>query len=166
MFTPKLIMAPLDFSGFSMEALETAKDLAAHYNAELLLLHVVPFIPMLPDGVDYFQDGKYEEQLSNSAEATLAKLADQLRASGIKARTAVGTANDAAMEIVRTAEDEKVDLIVIPTHGMTGWKRLAFGSVTDKVVRTANCPVLVLRSNVAEESKGAAGKSKGAHAAD
>lgn len=159
MFTPKLIMAPLDFSSSSTEGLETAKDLAKRYEGELVLLHVVPFIPALPEGVDYFQDGKYEEHLTELAEAKLAKLAAEAQASGIKARTAVGTANDAAMEIVRKAEEEKVDLIVIPTHGVTGWKRLPFGSVTDKVVRTASCPVLVLRSNVAEQSKSA-------HAAD
>ena len=166
MFSPKLIMAPLDFSDFSMQGLETARDLAKRYDAELLLVHVVPFIPVLPEGVDYFQDGKYEEQLTKSAEAKLAKLASEAQAAGVKARTAIGTANDAAMEIVRIADEEKVDLIVMPTHGMTGWKRLAFGSVTDKVVRTASAPVLVLRSNVSEAGKGAQEKSKGAHAAD
>jgi nucleotide-binding universal stress UspA family protein len=116
--------------------------------------------------VDYFQDGKYEEQLTKSAEAKLAKLASEAQAAGVKARTAIGTANDAAMEIVRIADEGKVDLIVMPTHGMTGWKRLAFGSATDKVVRTASAPVLVLRSNVSEAGKDAQEKSKGAHAAD
>jgi Universal stress protein family len=47
------------------------------------------------------------------------------------------------MEILRTADAERVDLIVIATHGLTGWRRLAFGSVTDKIVRTADCPVRV-----------------------
>ena len=53
------------------------------------------------------------------------------------------------MEITRVAESEKADLIVIATHGLTGWRRLAFGSVTDKLVRTAACSVLVLRAEVA-----------------
>jgi len=57
------------------------------------------------------------------------------------------------MEILRTAEHENADLIVIATHGMTGWRRLAFGSVTDKVVRTADCPVLVLRKSAAQQSE-------------
>ncbi|HEY6328990.1 MAG TPA: universal stress protein [Blastocatellia bacterium] len=50
------------------------------------------------------------------------------------------------MELLRIAEHNQVDLIVISTHGMTGWHQLAFGSVTDKVVRLATCPVLVLRA--------------------
>jgi len=52
---------------------------------------------------------------------------------------------DAAGEIVRVAEEQRMDLIVIATFGKTGWRRLAFGSVTEKVVRLAPCPVLVVR---------------------
>jgi nucleotide-binding universal stress UspA family protein len=48
------------------------------------------------------------------------------------------------------AESKKVDLIVIAAHGMTGWRKLAFGSVTDKVVRTADCAVLLLRSGTVD----------------
>jgi nucleotide-binding universal stress UspA family protein len=50
------------------------------------------------------------------------------------------------MEIVRIAEDEHADMIVIATHGMTGWRRIPFGSVAKKVVEEAECPVLVLRA--------------------
>jgi nucleotide-binding universal stress UspA family protein len=56
------------------------------------------------------------------------------------------------MEIIRTAENEKADLIVIATHGMTGWREFAFGSVAEKVVKSAECPVLVLRSQQMAES--------------
>jgi nucleotide-binding universal stress UspA family protein len=51
------------------------------------------------------------------------------------------------MEILRITEHNSADLIVIATHGMTGWHRLVFGSVAEKVVRLASCPVLVLRAN-------------------
>ena len=47
-------------------------------------------------------------------------------------------------EIARVAEDEGVDLVVIATHGLTGWRRFVFGSVAERVVRTASCPVLTL----------------------
>jgi nucleotide-binding universal stress UspA family protein len=50
------------------------------------------------------------------------------------------------MEILRIAEHNHADLIVIATHGMTGWHRLVFGSVAEKVVRLAHCPVLVMRA--------------------
>jgi len=150
MFSPKRIMAPIDFSQFSLAALETAKAMAKTYDAELFLVNVVPFIPTLPDGVPYFQEGAYEQQIIEAAKKSLTAAADDAIASGTRARTKVGMANDAAMEIVRLAEEEKVDLIVIATHGMTGWRRLAFGSVTDKVARTAECPVLILRGNATQ----------------
>ena len=73
---------------------------------------------------------------------------------GVAARSVVGTANDVSMELLRIAEHSGVDMIVIATHGMTGWHKLAFGSVTDKVVRLAACPVLVLRVQAEARSPG------------
>jgi nucleotide-binding universal stress UspA family protein len=57
----------------------------------------------------------------------------------------VGTADDVGMEILRIGEEQRGDLIVIATHGATGWKDLILGSVAEKVVRLARSPVLVLR---------------------
>ena len=72
-----------------------------------------------------------------------------MRAKGLSVRTELGLANDPGMEIIRLAEQHKADLIVIATHGMSGWHRLAFGSVTEKVVRLSKLPVLVLRAEAA-----------------
>jgi nucleotide-binding universal stress UspA family protein len=58
---------------------------------------------------------------------------------------------DPPREIIRAAEDQKIDLIVIATHGHTGWGRLLFGSVAEKVVRLAPCPVLTIKAPPAEE---------------
>lgn len=146
MMNPKLILSPIDFSDASAVALDVASDVASRYGSEILLFHAVPVIPRLPQGVSIFAEGDYEKELTKNAEDRLGEFVSKLTPKGIKARSLVGLANDAAMEIVRTAESEKVDLIVIATHGMTGWHRLPFGSVSDKVVRTADCPVLVLRS--------------------
>ena len=153
MLQVKRILSPIDFSADSLEALETAEDLASRYSAEIMLVHVVAFIPKLPDDISILDEGEYEQELIKDAQQRLDDLAAKAKKKGLQARTAVGQANDAAMEIVRTAEQEKADLIVMATHGMTGWRRLAFGSVTDKVVRTADCPVLVLRKNAAAESE-------------
>ncbi len=146
MLPPKLILSPIDFSESSLDALDAAVDIASRYGAEILLAHVVPVIPKLPQSVSILNEGAYEQELIHSAEHRLADLASKVSERGVRARTIVGLANDAAMEILRTAEEDKADLIVIATHGMTGWHRLAFGSVAEKVVRTADCPVLVLRS--------------------
>src|SRR5579871_136566 len=147
MMNPKIILSPIDFSDSSLEALDVAGDIATRYGSAVVLVHVVPFIPKLPGDVSIFHEGDYERGLIGDAEQRLRGLAAKLKEKGITARTTVGLANDAAMEILRTAEHEHADLIVIATHGMTGWRRLAFGSVTDKVVRTAECPVLVLRKS-------------------
>lgn len=149
MLAPKLIVSPIDFSEFSMIALDAAKDIAGKYGSEILLAYVVPEIPKLPDTVSLLHEGEYEAQLIEGAKKKLEDIADAVKAAGLRARTSVGRANDAAMEIVRIADAENADLIVIATHGMTGWRQLAFGSVTEKVVRTAGCPVLVLRQKAA-----------------
>jgi nucleotide-binding universal stress UspA family protein len=56
------------------------------------------------------------------------------------------------MELIRIAERNHVDMIVIATHGMTGWREFAFGSVAEKVVKEADCPVLVLRAKSTEDA--------------
>jgi nucleotide-binding universal stress UspA family protein len=155
MFSMRLILSPIDFSNFSVSALAVARDLAAKYGSELLLVHVVPFIPKLPAGASPFSSADYENELIESAKRQLKDLAAEAQRSGLRARYIVGLANEPAMEILRIAEAEKADLILIATHGMSGWRRLAFGSVTEKVVRTADCPVLVLREqpNVSKGSR-------------
>ncbi|HXO44344.1 MAG TPA: universal stress protein [Candidatus Cybelea sp.] len=149
MLPPKRILSPIDFSDPSNEALETAADLAARFDSELLLVHVVPMLPRLPSPAAIFNEAEYEQELQRDGVERLAGLAGKLTANGMKVRSEVGTANDVGMEIVRLAEHDQADLIVIATHGMTGWHRLAFGSVAEKVVRLAACPVLLLRARVA-----------------
>jgi nucleotide-binding universal stress UspA family protein len=155
MFSARLILSPIDFSDFSLQALEVAKDIATRYGSEILLVHVVPVIPKLKGHANIFTEGEYENQLIASAKQRLADMAAKLQQSDVRARSTVGLSNDPAMEIIRTAESEKADLVVIATHGLTGWRRLAFGSVTDKMVRTAACSVLVLRAEAAANSTAA-----------
>ena len=109
-------------------------------------------MPKLPSASAIFHEAEYERELHKDAEQQLEALAQQYAGKGITARAHVGTANDVGMEILRIGEQEGADLIVIATHGMTGWHRLAFGSVAEKVVRLAACPVLVLRANPERES--------------
>ena len=152
MLPPKLIMSPIDFSDHSDIALKTATDMASRLGAELLLVHVVPAIPRLPSATAFFHEGEYEQELHKCAQKRLDEMVQALAGRGIKARAEVGTANDVSMELLRIAEHNNVDLIAIATHGMTGWHKLAFGSVAEKVVRLASCPVLVLRAQPVAES--------------
>jgi len=149
MLPPKLVLSPIDFSDPSHEALDTAANLASGMGAELLLVHVVPMLPRLPSPATMFNEAEFEQELHKDAEKRLGSLVEKLRAKGLKARFEVGTANDVGMEIIRIGDHNKADLIVIATHGMTGWHRLAFGSVTEKIVRLSHLPVLVLRAEPA-----------------
>ena len=162
MLPPKLILSPIDFSDPSHEALSTAAELASKFGSELLLVHVVPMLPRLPSPAAIFNEAEYEQELHKDSVARLKELTDKLIAKGVKARSEVGTANDVGMEIVRLAESNGVDLIVIATHGMSGWHRLAFGSVAEKVVRMASCPVLLLRAEAVEKPAGSAEARAGA----
>jgi nucleotide-binding universal stress UspA family protein len=162
MLPPKVIMSPIDFSEHADEALKVATEFAVSFGSHLYLVHVVPTIPKLPSTAIIFHEGKYEEELHKDAEKRLEQMVQKIVARGITARSVVGTANDVNMELLRIAELIKADLIVIATHGTTGWHKLAFGSVTEKVVRLATCPVLVLRAQPeagASESSAVSGDS-------
>ena len=152
MLPPKLVLAPIDFSDFSREAIDVAAEMASRFGATLLLVHVVPAVSGLPRDVSLFKEGEYERQTHDAAEKQLSELAAALANKNITVRTEVGTANDVGMELVRIAEQHHVDLIVIATHGMTGWRLIPFGSVTKKVVEEAACPVLVLRAKAAGDA--------------
>ena len=159
MLPPKLILSPIDFSDPSHEALDTAADLASYMKSELLLVHVVPMLPRLPSPAMIFNEAEFEQELHKDAEKRLNDFVNKLAAKGLKVRFEVGTANDVAMEIIRIGEHNKADLIVIATHGMTGWHRLAFGSVTEKVVRLAPLPVLVLRADAEGKTNSSAAEA-------
>jgi nucleotide-binding universal stress UspA family protein len=151
MLPPKVIMSPIDFSTHSHEALDAAKELARHFGSEMCLVYIVPAIPKLPSAKAFFHEAEYEQQLHQEAATKLDEMASKITKSGVPARSIVGTANDVSGELLRIAEHNNVDLIVIATHGMTGWRKLAFGSVTEKVVRLATSPVLVLRAHAEEQ---------------
>jgi len=140
------MICPSDFSAGSLEALTYATELAQHFGAELYLVHV---LPTHPDAVDWKEEDEAdvpgaERVLSSEAEGQLRKLTEPLLAKGVRAH-ALLTHGDAAEQVARVARDEGADVIVIATHGATGWRHLAFGSVAEKVVRLAGCPVLTIR---------------------
>jgi nucleotide-binding universal stress UspA family protein len=150
----KLILSPIDFSDSSRAALDVAVDFASRFGAELLLVHVVPAIPDLPADVSPRKEGEYDQSLADGAEKRLSDLAAGLAQKNVKARAEIGTANDVGMELVRIAAQNQADLIIIATHGMTGWRKIAFGSVAEEVVKQAGCAVLVLRAKAMEDAGG------------
>ena len=124
-----------------------ANEIGLEMVAELYLVHVLEPIPPAPapafPGVAAFDLTGYEKELEVAAKKHLLELVDKHISKETKTHTIVAC-GDAAGEIVRIAEEEKVNLIVISTHGRTGWKRLVFGSIAEKVVRMAPIPVLTV----------------------
>lgn len=148
MQTFRTIVCPTDFSDASYAALQTAQDLARQFQGELLVVHVVEPIPPVPvdtDGAIRFDVFQYEDELMSAAEKLLQGLIAERVSSEVKARLLVA-GGIPWEEIIRIATEEKADLLVIATHGRAGWKHLLFGSVTEKVIRVAPCPVLVIRA--------------------
>jgi nucleotide-binding universal stress UspA family protein len=146
MLSIRKIVCPTDFSDAAGAAIQYASELATHFGAEIYLVNVVPVLPALPSDPNWvLQVPEYERLLHADAEQQLRKVAASIETKGVRVQTGVGH-GDAAAEIVRIAQERGADMIVIATHGNTGWRRLAFGSVVEKVVRLAQSPVLTIRT--------------------
>ena len=143
----KRILVPVDFSETSLEALEHALDLAKQYAADVLLMNVVDPIYYPVPAPEFLADPKA------FARGELDRLAEKLGRRQVVCRTVlrVGTPH---IEIVKAAIDNRADMIVMSTHGRTGFSHLMMGSVAEKVVRASVCPVLTVRcSKMSEKAR-------------
>lgn len=136
------IVVPLDFSECSRKALEYAIPFAHHYNSELMLLHVLePYLPW-PE-MSVVDAATLQAESREYGEKELQNLRESI-GSEIRCRTwlRVGKAH---REIIEAAREYGADLIIISTHGHRGLTHAVLGSTTERVVRAAHCPVLVVR---------------------
>ncbi len=154
MFPVNKILCPVDFSAPCYEALSQARELATRFSSQLILLHVVSPIPVIPNST--FPSAAHVPELLSEMEASarqsLAEVEKELDEKGIDCRCLV-LHGSPADQIIAAASSEKADLVVIATHGMTGWKRVLFGSVAEKIVRHCPCPVLTIRYHKTEENQ-------------
>jgi nucleotide-binding universal stress UspA family protein len=141
----KRILCPTDFSSPSLEGLKAANELAHHFSAELVVLHVNPPIPVMPEGhgAMNFNIPEYQKEMERAANEQIGKVVERWVTPGVKATARVAQ-GDPAEEVAAAAAETKADLIVMSTHGRTGWRRFVTGSVTEKVVRLAELPVLTV----------------------
>jgi nucleotide-binding universal stress UspA family protein len=142
---PTKILLPIDFSPSSQAALEMAADLAEHFHAELFLVNVIPMFPTttLPDLIP---EAEFIREARSFSEEHLAKCHAVLVARGIKSTSSVEVGNDIVGTIMEVIDREQIDMVVISTHGISGWHPLVFGSIAEKVVKLVRCPLLLLRS--------------------
>jgi nucleotide-binding universal stress UspA family protein len=145
MLTIERILCPVDFSEFSDLAFDYAQSVALHYKATLFLQHVIDSLTP-PYPFNPFPDS-YEEVCRNvraGAERQLHEFAESHTRPGVQLQYDVrdGVVTDL---ILGFAEAQAVNLIVMGTHGLRGIDHVALGSVTEKVLRKARCPVLAVR---------------------
>jgi nucleotide-binding universal stress UspA family protein len=140
------IVVPTDFSECAEVAWALAKRVAGSVGSELVLAHIL-VEPIVYGDPSLATDTTWQlfEQGRKWVEDELEKWASAARAQGMTVRTIVrtGSANE---EIVNLATDEGAELIIMGTHGRTGLNRMLLGSVADRVIRLARCPVLTVRT--------------------
>ena len=139
------ILAPTDFSEHATQAVTTAFELAQTFGAKLTVLHVVEAPSYLVDSHASAHQGPLVLKiLEEQAKRELDHLRSQIPGTQVEIvrRVMVGVPYQ---RITETAATEPVDLIVMATHGRTGLRHLLLGSVAERVVRLAPCPVLTIR---------------------
>lgn len=144
----KKILCPIDFSEPSYQALDIAGELAAHFSARLVILHVVAEIPYLSGSttITGLDIPKYQKQLEEISFQKISEIIENRIPKGVEAHPVI-TVGKAADEIVAVIEEQKPELVVIATHGESGVRHLVFGSVAEKVVRQIHVPVMTIRAS-------------------
>ncbi|HSP88099.1 MAG TPA: universal stress protein [Ignavibacteriaceae bacterium] len=141
----KKVLVPIDFSDYSKSSLKYAVNYAKHFNASLVIVYVIEPVIYPPD----FSMGQIAIptpglEMDKRAEEELNKLAEKEIPAGLSVKKIIKSGKP-FVEIIETAAEEDVDLIIIATHGHSGVEHILFGSTAEKVVRKAPCPVLTLR---------------------
>lgn len=156
------LLIPVDFSPYAMRALEKAADIAERFESHLIVLHVIhPDVGTIAvakqlgkqtsapagDEADDAIDAVIDRQREQAYAALEAFLPPRLAQHPVELRVVFGRPFE---RIVETAVQSESDLIVMGTHGRTGIARVALGSVTERVVRLAPCPVLTVKAPTTE----------------
>lgn len=146
MITLRRIVVPTDLSDFSLAALEYASTLSLIYGADLFLLHVEDVVPppMYTTHVADLEAGHFQSQTEAEVRKSLEQFAARKINPDLKAHLVLRLGHPVD-EIIRFAEEERIDMIVMATHGRTGLKHVLMGSIAEKVVRNSSIPVLTVK---------------------
>ena len=149
MIAIKSVLVATDFSPASETALAYGREFARNFGAALHVLHVVDnvyaYMVGADAGIGAMVPSTLQQELEKSVQKRLDAAVREDDRRELRARAVLLTGNATAMEIVNYASNEKVDLIVLGTHGRGPMSHLLMGNVAEKVVRTAPCPVLTVR---------------------
>jgi nucleotide-binding universal stress UspA family protein len=149
----KRMVVPLDGSKLAETALPYAEELARHLGSEIMLVNVRTPV----ENIDKPGEREYLSRMAGTTEQNIKKSADKPAGEKVKVASAVigtpGLLKHPAEDIVEYTEKEKAGLIVLATHGRTGFKRFALGNTADKVARLSKTPVLLVRANTTTGKK-------------
>ena len=150
MFPFQKILCPTDFSEASLCGLKMASEMAEKFGSQVVVVYVNTSIQHLPSphveaAEITFDTAAYEKQLAKEARANLADISASIFPEGVEPKLEIRIGQP-AQEILEAAHEEEVDAIFMATHGRTGLKHIVFGSVAERVVSRADCPVLTVRS--------------------
>ncbi|HEY5719077.1 MAG TPA: universal stress protein [Gammaproteobacteria bacterium] len=141
----KTILVPVDFSVHASQALETATELAKTFKAKLHLLHCCQLNVGVNSAYGLMVPPSFDREIRDAAARRLAEWRDRVTAQKVEAETEISAASPTEA-IASTAERIGADLIVIGTRGLSGIKHVMVGSVAERTVRNANCPVLTVKA--------------------
>lgn len=144
MISIKNILCPIDYSVYSEKALKYAIEFAEKYNAKLYLMHVLDIRIYDITDPELYNVNVIDKETINKLRERLHKCISEDTRKNIEVETIV-IEGVPFSEIIKKAREYKVDLIVLGTHGRTGLSHAIMGSVAEKVVRKAPCPVLTIR---------------------
>lgn len=140
------ILVPIDFSAHSEKALTYAKEWAKQWSATIHLIHIIePVIFPVDWGYTPVDLSDVEKEYSSAAEKELKKTVEGLHAEGFSVIPQIIHGGRSSDEINQYAKDHAISMICIATNGRGGVEHLLLGSTTERVVRKATCPVLVIR---------------------
>jgi len=141
----KRILVPVDFSAQSLAALKYAVQFAHPAKPEIMVVHVIDVLSLVhPSELSVALPDTVIAEVERGARAELNRIAADMRRKHVKVRTILEIGSP-ARTIVDLAKKSKTDLIVMSTHGRTGFSHMFLGSVAERVVRMASCPVLTVR---------------------
>ena len=143
------VLHPSDFSSASRPAFRKAIDLAKALRGDLVLVHVLPFVVVPVMMAEGYIPAATLDELQETARAVaqrhLNRLGAQAKQAGVRVSSRLVVGDPVDDRIVRTAKAVHADMIVMGTHGRTGFRRFLLGSVAARVVATASCAVLTVR---------------------
>lgn len=145
-FSATKILLPIDFGPLSEAALEAATGLAQQFHANIHLVHIIPEIPDF-NGSDFFSETSVLEERKETIEERLSDRKDKLMLKGITTTVGVERGNDVVGTLMRVIKQEHIDMVVLSTHGLSGWRPFLAGSIAAELIKQVDCTLLLLKSS-------------------